>query len=219
MVCYTALALNVLIVQSRAGVLVFILMSIIVLIAFRSHRILLVALAGLFAWLGQELDESGRAFLQQRLTSAITVNVETDASIALRSDSISHSWSMFLRDPLFGVGPGLSRDDNPFAVAHQFFAHQAAELGVLGFVASIGIALLVAGRFLIAAIVYRRSRHRWPEAVWLSGATGWLLYICLAGATLNMTIVIAWVGLFVAFLALSRSSGHGADHLNELLRT
>jgi hypothetical protein len=206
---YGALGLNVLIVQSRAGLLVFMAMSIVVALTFRSHRLLIAAVAGVLVWLSQQLDDVSWAFLQQRLGSAITVNVEQDASIALRLDSVYHSWSLFARHPLFGVGPGLSRFDNPFDVAHQFFAHQAAELGTVGLIASIGMTLVIVGRFLAAAFAYRRSRKRWNEAVWLSGATGWLFYISIAGATLNITIVIAWAGLFAAFLALAHRSEPG----------
>lgn len=181
-----------------------------VLLGARARRLLWVVPAGLVLLLAVPGVGSRLASLSDPQTAA-----GQDPSLLGRQQALGYGVSMFLDNPLTGVGPGgflaavptyqrRAGDSSTRPIApHNFYLEQAAETGVvglLGWLGFLGAAAMTAGQRLASARSgERRSEHRrvaLPAAL-LAGLTGW----AVAGLFLHLADVEV-LGLVVAAVAV-----------------
>jgi hypothetical protein len=165
----------------------------------------------LLSWQSGESDEL--QYLQKRFGSALTVDTESDASVAGRYDAMVEGWDIFTKNWAAGLGPGARVFFHSQGDSHQFNITQGMELGVLGFVASVLLAAAVFWKF--AAVLPRAGfdEEVTDRFVLIVGPAAYLLYGVLANVVLNITHCNVWICLLSAFLALEETyRGAGASH-------
>jgi O-antigen ligase len=99
-------------------------------------------------------------------------------SVLYRLQFWRDAWQGFLTHPLFGIGPGMYWFINGWPHAHNFFAHNLVELGIVGFVCSFGLALAITkeiSRLQTWAVVVVAAMGAWslvdlPTFFWGPGA-------------------------------------------------
>jgi len=139
----------------------------------------------------------------ERLEVAFTLqNTHEDTSVALRGSAIQTGWNIFLHHFLTGVGPGASAYYNPYTSAHQFNVEQAADLGILGFIASIALCIAIYVRLGIL-LANRTSPLAYQKFVFIIGPACYITYAIMANVALNIGVINTWIALTCAFLALS----------------
>lgn len=193
---------NVLIVHSRAVIVVLLLQAMAIAWFYQRMWFLLSAGAvlGLVTyWLATGFDYEAVATYYG---GAALADPAEDASIHARLESIKIGWDMMADHPFAGVGPGLSHLHNPYHIAHQLHVAQGSEVGVFGAFAITGISAVTLGHFVMH-LARRSLASSSIGFTWLSGASSWVLAGTIAGAHLNSGLVSAWVGLFVCFVALA----------------
>jgi O-antigen ligase len=99
-------------------------------------------------------------------------------SVLYRLQFWRDAWGGFLSHPVFGIGPGMYWFVNGWPHAHNFFAHNLVELGIVGFVCSFGLAFAITkeiARLQTWAVVVVAAMGAWslvdlPTFFWGSGA-------------------------------------------------
>lgn len=130
-----------------------------------------------------------------RFSSAISVDYIADRSIRERLDSINIGIDLMLHHPL-GIGPGLSHVYNPYSVAHQFAVSQGSELGVIGFLLVLALAIFI----IIKTARSRREVVNTPAIAFRMGSLAWLVFAMTTNVPVNTGAAIPWIGLLTISL-------------------
>lgn len=195
---------HLLIVQSRASILCFFISLGLIMYHKRLKKEgLILAVILLLIFLIPILG-SFHQFMKN-LTAAATADTH-DNSVYERTTAMKEAWRAFLMNWQFGIGPGATISRLSFDTAHQFFIQQAAELGILGLVSSVCLALIVLWRTFAVVISDFRKGFNKEKFTFLIGPFGFTFYAIISNAPLNIGVVNTFIGLFTAYLALA-----GAD--------
>src|SRR6266480_2697046 len=193
---------HILIVESRT--LFVVLIVVLPLVAYFYRMRFAAAVGALLLVAGAvllPLMSEGDRLLQ--LTFGAVQGTADDQSVAERSEAIRIGLKVMLDNPALGVGPGNSFKANMYTSAHQYLINQGEEIGVLGLVLIAAVSMAVFWRFV--GLLRRRSRGGVDDIRFagIAGATGYVLYGCIANMPLSATVVNVWVGLFAIMLAIS----------------
>lgn len=196
---------NLIVSGSRAGLAIFILISLALFLTIRPSRQFAVgavlmgaAVLSMPEWIGLLGDKE---FIDRYLPALGDQRV--DASAVERWESIVIGWQIFLEHMALGVGPGMSPHYNMHFIPHASIPHQLSELGILG-----GGAFILLNVIVISAAAVAYFKMRLHEAfvyrfLWLSGPAAWFVFGIFAGITFSASYALVWVGLAHAMLALS----------------
>lgn len=202
--CLFLIGFHLLIIQSRTSFLVLLVSGIIILYFKKLRKSLLIALSGLGIILPVIIVRLSDLFdfFSQRFLLAVNLDRQADNSVDERLLSIKEGWNIFLDNWEVGVGPGASHYYNPVSTAHQFIVQQGSELGILGIVASILLALAVFYRLIKILLTGSSDTLNSERFTLIIGPVSYLLYGLLSNMVLNIGIVNSWIVLMAAFLAL-----------------
>jgi O-antigen ligase len=193
--------LHALIVESRTLLIVLLVMLPLIAIFYRMR--IVAAIGGLLlvggAFVLPLLTEGERAL---DMTVGAVQGQGSDQSVEERSDAMRLGLRLLMDNPALGVGPGNSIHVNKYTSAHQYWINQGAELGMLGLLLSVVLSVAVFWRF--AQLLRRRADGGVDDLRFagLAGASGYMLYGCIANMSLSASIVNIWIGLFAVMLAL-----------------
>lgn len=202
---------NLVVAGSRAGMIVVIGMSAILIYCFASRRTLIrlalaaaviatiVTLSGLTA---------GNSEIVERFVPSAAGHV--DGSVVERLDSMVIGWNVFLDNPLFGVGPEMSPQFNIYGIPHMSILHQLSELGLFGGLAFTWLNIVVLNAFRKAVLQASRGQGYF-ELLWLIGPAAWLAVGLFSGIVFNMSPALVWVGISHGMLALSAAHIHADE--------
>jgi hypothetical protein len=149
------------------------------------------------------------------LETLLTVDLDSDASLSERADSVVIGLQTMADNPL-GVGPGLSAEFNQYTVPHQFIVAQGSEIGALGaaFPALIFVVLVLRA---IKAPTDSRCVGSIVSFAFSCGALIWSLYAMVTNIAVNSGPTIPWIGMLALCAALgargrSRVAGCASMH-------
>lgn len=199
--------LNAVIAGSRTAFIVFALSVVVVIARLGARGVIIFAtmavVAGLLA-AQQGLDAvSQQALIERYLPSASQTGV--DASAIERFMSIQIGIDVFLQHPIFGIGPGLSGDYNPWDIPHESLVYVASEIGLFGGVAFAMLNLAIIAKMAVATFSTNSADARW-KLLWLIGPAHWCIFGLFGGTIFNMSVALLWVGIIHAMLALSNAT-------------
>jgi O-antigen ligase len=200
---------NMLLIFSRGAMVTMVLLLAFWTIVFRSIRLVavMVTMVSLFAVLVIDVGDISEVLFERTL-GVVSDDDVVDPSVSGRLGSMAVGWRIFAENPFFGVGPGLTYRFNEWSIAHQLIVEEAASIGILGLLATLGLTLIVGIR-CIQIIAYRPLITLVDMALW-SGVLGWTIYTVLAGGLLHLGLLIPWAGLLYGFLALGLPTPAGA---------
>lgn len=200
-------AINAVIAGSRTGLLVFLLSALTVVARLGPKGIMLFGIAatiGLILAAQQGLDAvSQQSLIDRFLPSASQTGV--DASAIERFLSIQIGIETFLQHPIFGIGPGLSGDYNPWDIPHQSIVYVASEIGLVGGIAFLLLNGAIIVQMAAATISVRNiAQSRW-RLMWLIGPAHWCIFGFFGGTIFNMSVALLWIGIIHVMIALSNA--------------
>jgi hypothetical protein len=206
--------LHALIVESRTLFIVLVVMLLPVAVFHRRFVMGAVGLAFSYA-LYKVLPLLAEAQqLLQATASAVSrgggggggLSGEYDYSVEERFEAMRIGLRLMRDNLTLGVGPGNSPRWNMYTSAHQYWINQGEEIGLLGFVLSVLLCVVVAWRFA-ALLVQRRELRAEPAAqlrfAALAGASGYFLYGSIANMPTADTVVNVWIGLAAIMLGMA----------------
>jgi O-antigen ligase len=126
-----------------------------------------------------------------------------DVSAEERFSSIALGWRDFLNHPVFGIGPGMSPEYNPFGIPHESLVHMLSETGLVGGLTYLALSLIVIWRFGMSSIRQSIDGNQHWRMLFLIAPASWCLFGLAAGTAFTMSVALLWVGLFHAFIALA----------------
>jgi O-antigen ligase len=199
---------SVIVSQSRAGMVILVLVLLGLLLRSGRHARALMAITAVvlvvvLLWLP-------RIYWVRFVSIGQLAGIVVDRSLLLRQHAMQTAWQVFVDHPLFGVGLGALRDHSPrhmlgTFVAHNSFLEVAATLGVVGLAAyaawlwtGFGMARRAAARWAAAM----RPRER---ALAQSVAFAILVYCATA-----MFLSIQFYPFFLLLLGLANAARRGA---------
>lgn len=190
-----ALVLNALITGSRGQMLiVFMTLALAGLKSSRRGGVAIIALAvvalGYFIS-NLDFDTLGR------FSMVLSTDRFADESIRGRWDSIDEGIQLMLHHP-FGVGPGLSYKYSLYTVAHQFHVYQGSELGVLGFLATASLFVVIGYKFVVARLAGSGNLG----FIFKAAAFAWCAFATIANSPLGTGPNIPWAALFALLVAM-----------------
>ena len=201
----TLCAVHLAVTFTRGAILAVMLGSALIVILRRQQRgvVALAAITtltfGVFSYLQLDALSTGA----ERLVDAALVR-ESDRSVLDRKEAIEIGWTLFEAHPFAGIGPTETLTRHPLTSTHQFNVQEAAELGLLGLVASIWLVIAALPPLLWP---FRRApdEETMMRFTLVCGPMLYLLYNVAASAVLTVSVSNCWAIMLVGFLALSEN--------------
>jgi hypothetical protein len=193
--------LNLLIIQSRASIITFCISMALIMYHRKVKKEGLILTIGILAIFTLPMLGSLNEFYDN-LSAAIFVD-KSDNSVYERTTAIAEGWHAFMDNWQFGMGPGSTLSELSLQSAHQFMVQQGAEVGILGFVSSALLSLIVICRALRAAARDHRVPINRQNFTFIVGPFGFIVYALISNAPLCIGVVNTFIGLFTVYLALA----------------
>lgn len=163
----------------------------------------LIIIFGIFVLLYFIVPNIFGIFMQRMMLAMMWTNADSSQSAAERLDAMRIGWDLFKQNYYLGVGPGASMHYISYGSAHQFNIQQGAELGFIGFFASICLCVLGVGRFIQQTIRYYKTRIGYEKIILTSVPAFYFLDSIIANTPISAGIINTWISLTIVMLLLS----------------
>jgi hypothetical protein len=193
------------IVEERAALLAALVIAAVVF-SFRltwGRSLLYLAAACCAAGLLLQVDIEATASVRQRFWAAVTVDSANDESVSERVDAIREGLAIGRNNWAFGIGPGAGLTTHSQTSAHQMFAQQFMECGILGLIGSIAVCASVFTALARSALTADNDDRNQVRFGLLVGPAAYLINGIVANVTLSSSYLNVWTVLCATMLALA----------------
>jgi hypothetical protein len=196
---YLIVFLNVLIVSSRTlFFVIFILMILVLLKSNNYNKFLYMISIVLLTTFLFTLNDNVYEYLSIMLEFVQTATEFEDNSSYERLDAVIEGWDLFIKNFLFGIGPGMSLKIHSLTSSHQFHVNQALETGIIGLIGTLILSFSVLKNFF-ESLLYKEASINF---FLISGAFSYMLYLILANGSISNSYNWVWIGVFAILTGL-----------------